>query len=192
MNSKSLIKQKFATGIAVLFAHLPSAEKTLHFIVIFWVLWQLISSSLMHVDGDTLWPQIELLAKIHAFSGVGLMVIALVFFIKVVTRRKLTDLYPWLYRNFSVIKADLYCLARLQLPEPKPAGLAATVEGLGLLALLLAVCSGFIWLLVAYFYGSAALLLDVHKTSVGAIEAYFYAHGGLAILHFIVWWRKAH
>ncbi|WP_345197260.1 hypothetical protein [Kistimonas scapharcae] len=36
---------------------------------------------------------------------------------------------------------------------------------------------------------TAPLLLSIHKTSVGAIECYFYGHGGFALLHLVSWWR---
>jgi len=36
----------------------------------------------------------------------------------------------------------------------------------------------------------SALLLEIHKTSVGLIETYFYAHGLFGLLHLVKWWRS--
>lgn len=99
-------------------------------------------------------------------------------------------MYPWLSGNFTQIKQDLQCLSRVELPESHPAGIAATVEGLGLLALLLALVTGTAWYLSASSTGISPELLKIHKTSVGLIETYFYGHGAMALLHFIHWWRE--
>lgn len=176
-------------GVDELFANLPKSEKVLHALILVWVLAQIISSNFMHVHADTLWGNINLMAKFHVYSGLFLIPITLVFLYRVIARRKITDLYPWLSGNFEQIKKDMAVIRTFRLPESHPSGLAATVEGLGLLALLLALFTGSIWYLFASNSGTSPLLLDIHKTSVGLIEAYFYAHGFMGILHFVQWWR---
>ncbi|HAS61182.1 MAG TPA: hypothetical protein DCS35_00610 [Vibrio sp.] len=177
-------------GIDELFVNLPKSEKLLHALVLFWVLAQIISSNFMHVHASTLWESINLVAKVHVYAGLLLVPITLVFFYKILKRRKLADMYPWLSGNFAQIKQDLKTLRSFKLLESHPGGVAATVEGLGLLALLLALATGALWYFNASISGTSPQLLEIHKTSVGLIETYFYAHGAMAILHYIHWWRS--
>ncbi|MCY9802576.1 cytochrome b/b6 domain-containing protein [Vibrio scophthalmi] len=177
-------------GVDELFADLPKSEKVLHALILVWILAQIITSNFMHVHADTLWGNINLTAKLHAYGGLCLLPITLVFVYRVIKRRTIADMYPWLSGNINQIKQDIKVISTLRLPESQPAGLAATVEGLGLLALVLALLTGAIWYLVASNSGTAPQLLEIHKTSVGLIETYFYAHGGMALLHYIHWWRN--
>ncbi|MGS0691776.1 cytochrome b/b6 domain-containing protein [Shewanella sp. 0m-4] len=181
---------KLRQGIKVLFKSLPFLEKYLHFAVMIGVLFQLISSSLMHVHGDTQLDNIADLAFIHIYAGLVLFPLSIIFAIKVIMRRKLLDLYPWFFGRYEGIKEDIECLLKGRLPEPKPAGLAATVEGLGLLALLLALTTGGMWFLVVNISGPSELLLSVHKLCVTFIQIYFFAHGAFALLHLFKWWRE--
>ncbi len=97
---------------------------------------------------------------------------ATVFFVVVLSRRKVTDLYPWLSGNFGRIIEDIKVLRTFKLPEARPAGLAATIEGLGLLALLLAAVTGTLWM-ISFLSNNTSDpdFLAIHKTAVGAIEA---------------------
>ena len=177
-------------GVDELFAALPKSEKVLHALILIWVLVQIITSNFMHVHTTTQWDTINLVAKYHVYAGLLLVPIALVFFYKILMRRKIADMYPWLCGNFTQIKKDIKTLCSFKLLEPHPSGVAATVEGLGLLALLLALVTGAAWYIGASTSGTSPDLLEIHKTSVGLIETYFYAHGGMALLHYIHWWRN--
>ncbi|MFC5080641.1 hypothetical protein VTH8203_04482 [Vibrio thalassae] len=185
-----MMLSRIKEGVDTLFTNLPESEKVLHALTLFWVLVQIISSNFIHVHADTLWSSINSIAKIHIYSGLLLIPLTLVFVYKVIKRRTIGDMYPWLSGNFTQIKQDLQCLSRVELPESHPAGIAATVEGLGLLALLLALVTGTAWYLSASSTGISPELLKIHKTSVGLIETYFYGHGAMALLHFIHWWRE--
>ncbi|MEC4724375.1 hypothetical protein HWQ46_02280 [Shewanella sp. D64] len=181
--------KKARKGISFLFAHLPKTEKWLHALILFWVLWQLLLSFGMHIQGDTPFGKITVIDKLHIYGGLGLFILTIIFFSTLLNRRKVADLYPWLSGNLHGLKSDLHTLLSRRLPDPTPGGLAATIEGLGLLALLLAVFTGLLW------YSSISLglsispdLLAIHKTCVGAIELYFYGHGTFAFLHLLTWW----
>ncbi|GIU24124.1 cytochrome b/b6 domain-containing protein [Shewanella schlegeliana] len=184
------MNKKLKQGIRELFKSLPFIEKSLHFVVMIGVLLQLISSSLMHVHGDTPLNKIAELAFIHIYLGIVLLPLGIIFAIKVIMRRRLFDLYPWLFGRYEGIKEDAESLLKGSLPEPKPAGLAASVEGLGLLALLLALVTGAMWFLVVNISGPNELLLSVHKLAVTFIQIYFFAHGAFALLHLFKWWRE--
>ena len=183
--------QKTRQGLSFLFLHLPKPEKWLHLLVLTWVLWQLLMSFGMHVHSDTPFNQITLIDKLHIYGGLGLFPLAIIFFAIILHRRKLADLYPWLQMDFRGIKADIQTLCTRKLPEAAPGGLAATVEGLGLLALLLALVTGFLWYCaISLGVTDAPQLLQIHKTCVGAIELYFYGHSTFALLHLLTWWFK--
>ncbi len=185
------MKSKLKLGLESLFAPLPKIEKYLHFSVLFWVLLQLLSSGLMHVHGDTPLAKISDLAFIHIYSGLALLPVSLLFAAKVIMRRQYQDLYPWLSGQYQVIKDDINSLLRLELPEAKPSGLAATVEGLGILALILAVATGSVWYLTVLMSGPNEWLLSIHKLSVTFIQIYFFGHALFAMLHFAYWWRQS-
>ena len=87
----------------------------------------------MHIHGNTLAPQFTTIDKLHIYGGAALFLPAVIFFIIAIHRRQVADLYPWLKGNLSQLKEDVETLASLKLPEAFPGGLAATVEGLGLL-----------------------------------------------------------
>lgn len=182
---------KTLRGLSFLFARLPSAEKWLHFTTLSWVLFQLVSAAGMHVSKDATVYHLTLIDHIHMYSGVGLLLFSMVFFVTVINRRPLTDMYPWLSGNFKVIKVDLRILKTGRLPSPKPSGLAATIEGLGLLALILATITGALWTIAMLSENASSPdFLAIHKTAVTAIEAYIWGHGIFALLHLIVWWRR--
>ena len=179
-------------GVHALFERLPHSEKILHLLVMLWVLMQIITSNFMHVHSDTPWADINVVSHIHAYGGLLLFPITLLFSWKIIKRRKISDIYPWLHKDISEIKKDIKTLSTFSLPEVRPGGLAATIEGLGLLALLLALVTGAMWYISAS-NGSLSFspqLLEIHKTSVGLIEAYFYGHGLFGLLHLVVWWRS--
>ncbi|MCL2913623.1 cytochrome b/b6 domain-containing protein [Shewanella corallii] len=177
-------------GISFLFSRLPPAETWLHAIVMSAVLLQLLSSFFMHVHVDTPLTKLTPVDWYHVFAGLGLLVLAPVFMALLLKRRHLRDLYPWLFGQFQQLKTDLRILKGLSLPDAQPGGLAACLEGLGLLALLLAVFSGAFWLAgITLGWQTAPDLLGLHKALVGLIEAYVWGHGGFALLHLLVWRR---
>lgn len=183
--------KRFGSGISFLFSKLPHSEAILHAFVMTTVLLQLLSSFFMHVHATTPLATLSAIDWYHVYAGLGLLLLTPVFMALMLKRRHWRDLYPWLGGNLSQIKADICSLLDRQLPEAKPAGLAATVEGLGLLALFLALISGTVWLLaMLQGWSDAPDLLKLHKALVGLIEAYVYGHGGFALLHLIVWWRR--
>lgn len=143
----------------------------------------------MDVNSDTPWSGVNFMTLFHAYSGLMLFVISLIFIVKIFNRRKVVDMYPWIYKNYDGIKTDIKTLTRLQLPKPNPAGLAATIEGLGLLALLLALLTGGLWYITTSNGSASPLLLEIHTTSVGLIEVYFYGHGLFGLLHLVQWCR---
>ncbi|WP_325894384.1 hypothetical protein [Grimontia sp. NTOU-MAR1] len=185
------ISNKAIRGLSFLFARLPSAEKWLHFTTLSWVLFQLLTSAGMHVINESTVYHLTLIDHVHMYGGVGLLLFSMVFFVTVINRRPITDLYPWLFGNIKRIKADIRIMKSGRLPSPKPGGLAAAVEGLGLLALILAAVTGAIWAIAMLNENPLSPdFLAIHKISVTAIEAYVWGHGLFALFHLILWWRR--
>ena len=183
--------KSFSQGVSYLFHRLPASEVWLHAIVMSVVLLQIFSSFFMHVHGDTGLAALTAVDWYHITAGLGLVLLTPVFMALLLKRRHWQDLYPWMRGDFTQIKMDISTLVSKHLPDAKPAGLAATVEGLGLLALLLALISGASWLAGLYSgWSFTPALLELHKTLVGLIEAYVYGHGGFALLHLVVWLRN--
>ncbi|TEW55562.1 hypothetical protein E2R68_04020 [Psychromonas sp. RZ22] len=166
-----------------LFENLPTSEKILHLTVVIWVSLQIISSYFMHVHSTTLWADINLMSQFHVYSGLLLFVITSIFFMKILNRRKAKDIYPWLYKDFDGIKQDSKTLMAFRLPTSRPGGLAATVEGLGCIALMIALLTGIVWYVTVGNGVLSPVLLKTHKVSVGLIEAYFYGHAFFGFLH---------
>ncbi|MCF1426855.1 MAG: hypothetical protein LPH19_02495 [Shewanella sp.] len=179
-------ESKLSRGINDLFSGLPPLKKWRHGLILTAVILQIISSSFMHIHADTLPSSFGALDWYHIVVGLGLLLLVPVFMGILLKRRTCRVLYPWLAGSFNVIKEDIHTLQTLTLPPFRSAGLAACVEGLGLLALLLAALSGTLWF-IGMRQGSseAADLLNLHKNLIGLIETYIYGHGGFALLHFI-------
>ena len=147
----------------------------LHFIIIISIILQIVISNWMSVSVTGL-----------SFWVSGTLLIVLCFH-----QRGIKHYYPWAFGYFSQITADCRDLLHGKLPESSPGGLATTVQGLGLGALMLVVLSGTAWFIL-WLQGSAYAgeIRNLHKTLTGLIEAYIIGHGAMGLLHFIVWLRK--
>ncbi|EJD6083006.1 cytochrome b/b6 domain-containing protein, partial [Providencia rettgeri] len=90
--------------------------------------------------------------------------------------------------DFKQIKEDINSLLAKKLPDSSPKGLAATVQGLGLGALSIVILSGIAWFILWLQQSPFALeARSIHKSLTILIEIYIYGHGGLGIIHFIIW-----
>lgn len=82
---------------------------------------------------------------------------------------------------------DFKTLISLRLPDAHAGGVAAFIQGLGVLALLgVALCGGLWFVLNTALGPSSALAHDVlglHKFLTVFIETYFWAHGAMGLLH---------
>ena len=107
------------------------------------------------------------------------------------TKRGFHYFFPYLWGDTEQLKKDVQASLRFKMVPPRPKGLATTVQGLGLGALLLVVLSGLIWFIL-WLNGSsfAGPALETHKNLSFLIELYLIGHGCMALLHFFVWQRK--
>lgn len=166
----------------------------LHFIIIISVILQIVISNWMSVSVTGVIPASGyrlFFTWMHIITGLsfwvsGTLLIALCFH-----QRGIKHYYPWAFGCFSQIATDCRAMLHGKLPESAPGGLATSVQGLGLGALMLVVLSGTAWLIL-WAAGSAYAgeIRNLHKTLTGLIEAYIIGHGAMGLLHFIVWLRK--
>lgn len=173
---------------------LTLSARYLHYLIFILVLAQILISNFMKITDD---GQIGngtgayYATWIHIGIGLSLLGLAITFTIVELRKHGSPYFYPYLFRDFSQLKSDLYKLRILELPETSPGGLAAIIQGLGLGALLLVTSSGAIWLLLWSF--NSALATDakgIHQLLTGLIEAYVIGHGGIGLLHMVIAYRK--
>lgn len=161
--------------------------RALHISVALLVLFQIINSQLTESEalGDvtlTGW-----VTWLHIICGFSLIVLGITMLIWMLTQRGFDYYFAWLKLDFRGIAADLKTLISLRLPEAHAGGVAALIQGLGVVALLgVALCGGLWFVLNTAFGPSSALtheVLGLHKFLTVFIETYFWAHGAMGLLH---------
>jgi hypothetical protein len=172
----------------------PVFIRVMHLMVIFLVVSQLITSDFVDLDharhlGDSI--SFDFGTWTHIMPGLALAVIATIFVLTELSHRGLKYFFPYLWGDLSQLKADMSALAGRKLPEALPGGLAAIIQGLGLGALTLTLLSGLTWfLLVQAGSGLAHAAIELHQTLTGLVVAYVIGHGGMGMLHIILWMRS--
>lgn len=124
----------------------------------------------------------------HILIGISLLFLSAILVFICFRTRGIRYFYPYLWGDITQIQSDIKTLVNFKLPQLSSQGLAATVEGLGLGALLIAVSSGIIWFTLwitksSYTYDA----MQTHKSLIILIEIYIIGHGFMALLHFISW-----
>jgi len=160
--------------------------RVLHIAIAALIIFQIIDSNFMVVAYS---PQMVLNIGtwIHIISGITITVVSVLFIFIVLKLRGLRHFYPYLYGDLTQLKLDLKILCSFKLPEASSKGLATIVQGLGLGALVLVLCSGLLWFASWSFqWGIAHEVQDWHKTLTGLIEFYIVGHGCLGVLHFLL------
>lgn len=169
--------------------------RIVHLCVFLLVIVQIVISNFMHVPAEATTPMHGanwLFSWMHITVGWLLLFLTLALIIVCLRTRGAKFYYPYLWGDFSQLRRDCRALWNRQLPGAEAGGLAATVQGLGLGAMLLVVASGVSWwLLWINAQPLAPEARALHKTLTGLVEVYIYGHGGMSLLHF---WlaRKQH
>ncbi|GHA42712.1 cytochrome b/b6 domain-containing protein [Photobacterium aphoticum] len=165
----------------------PHHIRHIHYTVMFIALAQLLLSNGMHINKqgvirDTAVAQFSTWA--HIGFGCVFLLLIIAFTLVELRTHGFRYFYPYLWGDWRQIQSDIAQLRQRKLPDAKPQGLAACVQGLGLGAGLLVAASGAIWL--GLWLTDSALAheaKDLHKMLTGLIEAYIVGHGGLGLLH---------
>ena len=167
----------------------------LHAAIAVLVILQILSSFAMHMlPSGQINPALSswLASWYHILSGLLLAVLSLLLAADSLTQRGFHYFFPYLWGDTEQLKKDILDSLRFKMVTPCPKGLATSVQGLGLGALLLVVLTGLIWFILWRSGSSfAELALETHKNVTILIELYLIGHGGMALLHFFVWQRKA-
>lgn len=123
----------------------------------------------------------------HIISGFILIVLGSTMMIWMFTQRGFRYYFAWLFADFKGIKDDLKTLRKLNLPCSHSGGIASTIQGLGVVSLLVVALSGVLWFLFNYFSLFSSVdrewAIQTHKFLTTFIEIYLYAHGTMGILH---------
>lgn len=168
--------------------------RLLHILVAVLILAQIINSNFTRreaLGGHSLETTITWM---HIVSGFGLIVLGIVLLWWMFSQRGFNWYFAWAKADFRGIRQDLNTLAKLKLPEALPGGIAATIQGLGVVALLAVAVSGGLWFVVNTIQGPSSAfahsILHWHKFLTTFIEVYFYAHGAMGLLHIFLDYYK--
>ena len=161
--------------------------RALHIIVAVLVLLQIISSNLTESDALSDYTLTGFVTWFHIVSGLSLIALGVVMLVWMLTQRGFRYYFAWLTLNFRGVIEDINMLMSFRLPEAHAGGIAALVQGLGVLALLgVALCGGF-WFALNTIPGASPVLtetiLHLHKFLTVFIETYFWVHGAMGLLH---------
>lgn len=183
----NFIRHYFATALT------PPA-RYLHYWVLALVLVQLILSNAMDINDKGVISD-KLLAYsstwAHIFVGLLLLILTVSFIVVEFRQYGVRYFYPYLFGDVGQLSADIKGLLSLKLPDASPKGLAASVQGLGLGALLITVLAGAIWFwLWSVNSPWASNALSLHKTLTGLVIAYLIGHGAMGVLHLLLVYRQ--
>ena len=172
----------------------PPLVRVIHLTVLVLVLMQMISSNLISFDGSGRVSESQVFfmgSWTHFSIGIVLGLVGVLFVAIEITKHGIRYFFPYLWGDITQIKADLKTLLSRQLPELVPGSLAAVVQGLGLGALVLTLASGLGWFFMWQTgVGMAEAAISIHETFTGLIQAYAIGHGGLGLLHIILWNKR--
>ncbi|MCR9001278.1 cytochrome b/b6 domain-containing protein [Rahnella perminowiae] len=167
--------------------------RALHIVVALLIFSQIINSNFTETEALTEHGLDAVITWVHVISGFGLIICGFMLLGWMMTRRGFTYYFAWAKLDFSGIKQDINTLMKYRLPESHSGGIASTVQGLGVLALLCVAMSGGLWFLLnAVKSDLADTIIGWHKFLTTFIEVYFYAHGAMGVLHLLIERYKNH
>lgn len=159
--------------------------------IILLVLWQLMTSSGIALRAQGLEGEAgHFFLWLHIAGGFTTLVLGVMLVAASLTRRGLKSFFPYLWGDVTVLVDDIKKSLSFKLLPPHPKGLASTVQGLGMGALLLVTFSGALWFWL-WLNHSAYLrdARDLHDAMAALVTLYLLGHGGMALLHFAAWQR---
>lgn len=167
--------------------------RVLHITVGLIVLSQIINSNFTEREALNEYNIVSLVTWFHIISGFMLIFLGLTLLVWMLTQRGFRWYFAWMALDFRGIKDDLLQIVRLKLPKAAKGGIAATIQGLGVVFLLLVSVSGGMWFMANSLLGLPAettrYYLHWHKFLTTFIEIYFYAHGIMGLLHILLSWE---
>jgi hypothetical protein len=161
--------------------------RVLHIIVAVLVLLQIVNSNLTDRGALNNFSLTGVVTWFHVISGLALIVLGIIMLGWMLKQRGFRYYFAWLALDFKGVIEDVRVLFSFRLPEAHTGGIAAIIQGLGVLALLgVALCGG-LWFALNTLYGPSSALaesvLHFHKFLTVFIETYFWAHGAMGLIH---------
>lgn len=161
--------------------------RVLHIIVAVLVLLQIVNSNLTDRGALNNFSLTGIVTWFHVISGLALIVLGIIMLGWMLKQRGFRYYVAWLALDFKGVIEDVKLLFSFRLPEAHAGGIAAIIQGLGVLALLgVALCGG-LWFVLNTLYGPSSALaesvLHFHKFLTVFIETYFWAHGAMGLIH---------
>lgn len=159
----------------------------LHIAIALLILSQIVNSNFIDAEllSDSSFEGI--MTWIHIVSGFLLLFLGVALLAWMISQRGFRWYYAWAMLDFSGIRRDIKLISQFKLPEASRGGIAAAVQGLGVLALIVVASSGGIWFIAEAFLKASSdtteYYIDLHKFLTTFIEIYFYAHGLMGLLH---------
>lgn len=183
-----------AANLRTAFPHRESPFfRALHVIVAVLILAQIINSNLTEREALRQFSLTGLVTWLHIVSGFGLLLCGFLMLFWMLTQRGLRYYFSWLLLDFRGIAEDFRMLRQFSLPAAHTGGMAAIVQGLGVLSLLGVAACGGLWFILNVIYGPDLALthqvLHLHKFLTVFIETYFWAHGAMGLLHLFLTFR---
>lgn len=158
--------------------------RILHIIVALMILAQIINSNFIESEALDEQGLTAIVTWIHVISGLSLIILGCLMLVWMLTQRGARYYFSWLSFDFRGIMQDIATLRRFTLPEAHSGGIAATIQGLGVLSLLAVSLSGGMWFLLNAVQNPLAdTLMHWHKNLTTLIEIYFFSHGAMGLLH---------
>ncbi len=184
------VKEKIMAQGALLWRFLgffqPPLLRSVHVAVIIGVLLQFLTSMSMEVTVDGPSP----LAWIHIIIGMALCLLVLALAVLTVKKRGLRNFFPYLWGDMTQIVKDMHIAAQFKLIAPRPKGVPASIQGLGMCALFMAVFTGLWWFDDWSNDRLGLTALSMHTFFAMAMVVYLIGHGGMALAHFVMWQKK--
>ena len=160
--------------------------RVLHLLVATLVILQICSAITMQFV-----PKGSLFGKYHMAGGLTLCVLGLLLFITTLRTHGVRYFYPYLWGDLKQIRYDFGQIRSGILPPPRPYGLRAALEGLGLCLLLVTAYLGGTWFVLWQSgYPNAYTVLLTHAAVAPFMIAYVLVHGALGVIHFINWQKR--
>ncbi|MFK8260487.1 cytochrome b/b6 domain-containing protein [Erwinia sp. AnSW2-5] len=161
--------------------------RMMHIIVALLILTQIINSNFIESEAIDEQGLTSIITWFHIISGFGLIFCGIFMMAWMLNIRGARYYFSWATFDISGIVADVKTLMRFQLPEAHAGGIAASIQGLGVLSLLGVSVSGALWFLLnAAQNPLASSLMHWHKNLTSLIEIYFFAHGAMGLLHLFI------
>ncbi|HEY4467972.1 MAG TPA: cytochrome b/b6 domain-containing protein, partial [Klebsiella sp.] len=110
--------------------------RILHIIVAVLVLLQIINSNLTESEALSDHTLTGIVTWFHVISGFALIVLGGIMLVWMLKQRGFRYYFAWLTLDFRGIVEDIKMLMSFRLPEAHAGGIAALIQGLGVLALL--------------------------------------------------------